>query len=291
VHLVSPGTRGLARRFIMESGVCLAGVANGVAAMARDKAYGISNQMVGGLCASAADPITCLRALPAEQLIGWAPAGESQMNLSWAPVIEGPGGVLPESPDALLARGAFNRGEVLIGTNKNEFGLFSPIPLLSASELRDSVSQQFGAANTDAILALYPEATSDPYQAQVTLMTDVMFRCGSRKLARLVSAAGLGVYLYSFEQGSAWHSEEMGYVFGDGNFALALATPVPALQDAIQSYWTSFARSGDPNASGQSSWPKYTEASDGLIRLVNPPVAATGLSRAACDYWDSFRAP
>jgi para-nitrobenzyl esterase len=30
VHLVSPGTRGLARRFIMESGVCTAGVANGV---------------------------------------------------------------------------------------------------------------------------------------------------------------------------------------------------------------------------------------------------------------------
>jgi para-nitrobenzyl esterase len=291
VHLVSPGSRGLARRFIMESGVCTDGVSNGIEAMARDKAYAVSGQMVSALCASAADPITCLRGLPADQIIGWAPSAETQMNLSWTPVIEGEGGVLPEHPDALIARGAFNRGEVLIGTNKNEAGLFNPIPLVSASALRSSVSEQFGAANTDAILALYPEAASDPYQAQVSLMTDVMFRCAARKLARALSAAGQAVYLYSFEQDAAWHADEMGYVFGDGNYALALTTIVPALQDAMQSYWTNFARGGDPNGGTQPLWPKYTQASDGHMRLVDPPVAGTGLSRAACDYWDSYRAP
>jgi carboxylesterase type B len=52
-------------------------------------------------------------------------------------------------------------------------------------------------------------------------MTDVMFRCAARKLARALSAAGQGVYLYSFEQDAAWHADEMGYVFGEGNYAYA----------------------------------------------------------------------
>ncbi len=289
VHLVSPGSRSLARRFIMESGVCTSGVGNGVAAMPRDKAYGVSQQMVSALCAGAADPIACLRALPADQVIQWAPTAQTDMNLSWAPVVEGPGGVLPEHPDALLQRGAFNRGEVLIGTNKNEFGLFQLLPIFSMDELRSTVERQFGA-KADEIVALYPEAASDPNQALITLMTDVMFRCGSRRLARSVSAMGSAVYLYSFEQGAAWHADEMGYVFGDGYYALGIFPPVETLANVIQGYWTSFAKSGDPNATGLVPWPKYTQASDQHLRLLDPPVSGSALQRSACDYWDNYRA-
>lgn len=56
----------------------------------------------------------------------------------------------------------------------------------------------------------------------------------------------------------------------------------------MQSYWSSFAIDGDPNTMGQLMWPKYSEASDQHLRLVDPPTVASGLQRAACDYWDKY---
>jgi para-nitrobenzyl esterase len=116
-----------------------------------------------------------------------------------------------------------------------------------------------------------------------------MFRCQTRHCARLAQSKGRKVHLYSFEQGTAVHSEELIYVFGKGNFALALnGSPVPALVTAVQRYWLDFARTGDPNGDGVSEWPAYDAANDRNITLVDPPSPAEGLQKAGCDYWDAY---
>jgi carboxylesterase type B len=52
------------------------------------------------------------------------------------------------------------------------------------------------------------------------MLTDVAMRCPARTLARTLSGNGSKVYVYSYEQGKAYHSEELTYVFGMTNGGL-----------------------------------------------------------------------
>jgi para-nitrobenzyl esterase len=300
VHVVSPGSHGLVSRFIMESGVSVHGVASGIEPVTPQDRYRLTEQMANDLCPGASDVIGCLRKLPADQIMQWTPPSDADAGaaggpvIQWVPVIEGKGGVLPDTPDALMQSDQFNPGEILLGTNKNEFGFFQLIgagaKVSTLEDMRAHVKAQFGDKAGDDLMAIYaPDSSVDPNEAYVTLMTDAMFRCQTRHFARLAAAHGRKVYLYSFEQGTAYHSEELIYVFGKGNFTLALdGSPDPSLVDAIQGYWVDFARTGNPNAAGLVSWPLYDATTDRHMTLVSPPVSASGLQKAGCDYWDMY---
>ena len=57
-----------------------------------------------------------------------------------------------------------------------------------------------------------------------------------------------------------------------------------AVSNAMQGYWTNFARTGDPNGSGLPKWPKFDAAARAYIDLTaQGPVAREGLQREACD--------
>ena len=125
----------------------------------------------------------------------------------------------------------------------------------------------------------------DDYQAYIDLMTDAMFRCGSRRLARLAAGHGDAVYLYSFEQGAAWHSTELPYVFYP---AMAVLESDMSLIDAVQQYWTNFADDGDPNGEGLVEWPVYDTAGDQHLILAIPVSTGSVHRQAACDFWDGY---
>jgi para-nitrobenzyl esterase len=288
--LVSPASRDLAHRFILESGVS---IGTGFGVSSRDAGYALSTQMASALCAGAPDVMACLRAKPAQELVDWTDATGGLFGAAWAPVIEGTsGGVLPDTPQKLIAAGNYNvTATIMAGTTKNEWGLFlmpvlGGMPITTAAQFKANLAQEFGERAAE-VEAQYPVASdAEANDVHIRLMTDMLFRCPTRLLARLTTPNGNKFYLYSYEEGAAYHGDELAYVFGmPGFFGM---TPLPELVAATQGYWTRFATTGDPNGANMPIWPAYDTSSDQHLVLKNPPSSGSGLSKSDCDFWDRF---
>src|SRR5262249_6362855 len=96
----------------------------------------------------------------------------------------------------------------------------------------------------------------------------------------------------------ASHASEIQYIFPTANpsgVGLNLPqTPLDAnqqkLSDRMVAYWTEFARSGDPNGSGQPFWPRFRRDRQVFQSCVPPhPANETNFATAhQCDFWDTL---
>jgi para-nitrobenzyl esterase len=53
----------------------------------------------------------------------------------------------------------------------------------------------------------------------------------------------------------------------------------------MQTYWTTFARTGDPNSSGLLAWPKFTEAMNVRIDFGQESTISTDFRAKECAFW------
>ncbi len=290
IHLISPGSRDLANHLIIESGPC----GNPPYNRTRESLTGTSNMLVADLCANESDVVACLRSKSAKDITGWG----SNMGLlgpSWMPSIDGPGGVIPDTPKNLIPAGNYNHGEFIIGANKNEMGAFAKLGLgpsiKTTADLESSLDNMFGAGSAMVKELYHPASDAEASTQYLYMQSDIVFRCPSRQIARWAADAGSTVYLYSFEQGTAYHGDDVPYVFGpggvnsSGSVGLGSSTPDPMLVQTIQHYWARFAAAGDPNGDGTPNWPTYKSMTDGYAVLVAPPSASNGFSSSRCDFW------
>ena len=119
-------------------------------------------------------------------------------------------------------------------------------------------------------------------------MTDVLFRCPTRGFVRAIAGRD-STYLYSFEEGMAFHAFEMSYVFGP-QFGFEPGY-VESTLTTMQRYWTTFVSRGTPNTCHLPTWPAYTLAGDQHMVLATPFAAGSGLKKAECDFWDALAGP
>lgn len=286
VQMVAPGSAGLANRYIMESGTCI----GGLQFQTETSAQSISTDLTNTFCADAADAVTCLRELDPYELVNWG-AGNSLFGAGWAPTVIAGSSTLPANALQLIATGQYNHGEVIIGTNKNEWGLFQSIGIApsvsSVAELSFVIDTQFGPAAPFVKNQYLPAVDALANLELIRLYTDTVFRCPARTLSRMLSNQGTPVWLYSFDQGYAFHAFELPYVFGNPSETLAPVLVEP-LRATVQDYWTQFAAVGNPNSDTQPEWPAYDAASDQHIILQEASVAGVNLAKPACDMWDAL---
>lgn len=214
--------------------------------------------------------IEAARALPAD-------AVQKATEGAGAPSFTMPldGYVLPDDPYRLFLAGKFNYTPILVGTNSDDAGMFTP-PGMTLSKYRETVKGIFGD-KADALLTAYPAATdAEAARAARHLLRDMTLAWGTWTWARLQSRQDKGAaYLYYFDrhdakspEGAA-HGAEVPFVFGHVDPLFGRATPEDrAFSETMQRYWTNFARTGNPNGPGLTPWPAFREPDARVLKFA-----------------------
>jgi para-nitrobenzyl esterase len=203
-----------------------------------------------------------LRQLPPERL----PAGWGS-GAAW-PIIDG--WIIPDDQHRLYQSGTYNEVDILVGYNSDEGLSFARER--TPEEYRANVEQRYGPF-AEKLLAAYPAtATAVPKSAR-DLMRDAAFGWHTWSWATLQAETGRSnVYYYYFDQHAERpadgptadhgmpHGVDVPYVFQTLNReGQALTTGDRAISEIVATYWTNFAKHGDPNGDGVPFWPPYTK--------------------------------
>ncbi|HKS83083.1 MAG TPA: carboxylesterase family protein, partial [Candidatus Acidoferrales bacterium] len=184
----------------------------------------------------------------------------------------------------LYQQGKYNDTPILIGTNADEGALF--VASTDMQKYKASVESGYGEFARN-ILAAYPDTSNQQaLRSDRDLMRDVTFAWSTWSWAKLQSDTGKGkVFLYYFNHRPQYpdlprfkdwgpaHGSEISFVFG--NFTKGMpATPEDRkVSEQLMSYWTNFAKYGNPNGKGLPQWPAFTNSKQQAMELDTPSKA------------------
>lgn len=206
------------------------------------------------------------------------------------------GAYVPDFAEALLLQGHFDsRPKLMIGHNSNEAGLFVSAELDTEEEFVASLANFLEELRPDAVdyilNDLYPppsDATTYSTQSEraMLLVSESSFACNTRYLA---VAFGNSTMNYRFQMPPGIHGQDLPYTFFHKN-TTETSVPIPGLAEAMQAYFTSFAKSGNVNLAGDVQnlidWPEYgNEATIVTFGLEGVGTAEDDTMNHRCDFW------
>jgi len=200
-------------------------------------------------------------------------------GLAW-PIIDG--WVIPDDQYKLYEAGKFNDTPILVGYNSDEGITF--LSERTSEEYVASVRKRYGKFADDLIKA-YPAGSNTVPKTARDLARDAAFGWHTWIWARLQSRIGKSkVFYYCFDQHPDYpedsprfgfgspHGQDVAYVFGH----LDASNPQTSksdleISDAMVTYWTNFAKYGDPNGKGVPEWPAFSDANPVVMYFSQTP--------------------
>jgi para-nitrobenzyl esterase len=223
-------------------------------------------------CDLAADPLQCLRDLPAADVLAAAQSVDLTDGVrgTFGMIVDGV--VVTSDPPTSLINETAGPIPIIIGSTDNEGGAGSSgSDPTDDAEYRARLSAIFGSPRDDQIYAVYPTADfASVADAWRIFWGDWRRSCVAEEMAR--SASGnTPAYLYNFSRGlstgsraglGAIHAIDLPFLFETYDvFGHTPDADDAAVTDAMQNAWTGLA--GDPTAappylpSGASAWPAF----------------------------------
>jgi para-nitrobenzyl esterase len=255
--MASPAAKGLFEKAIGESGAFFG---SSLAVKPASEA-----QLAGATFAASvgASSIEELRAKPAEELLKASMAHRGGFSVT----VDGE--FFTENPSETYAAGKQAHVPLLAGWNKNEgapqmiFGRDKPTVELYKTKLEERYKD-----SASHLLELYP-ATSDEeaMESAGALASDSFIGYSTWKWIQYQRTTGQStVYRYEFDDAppmtpsrGAYHSAEIEFVFETlPSKKLEWRPEDTKLSDTMSTYWTNFAKTGDPNGAGTPPWPAYS---------------------------------
>jgi para-nitrobenzyl esterase len=287
--MTSPLADGLFRRVISESGPAF----NPAQTLAQAEVQG---KAIGDLAPGDphSTPLERLRALPApevEKLVSKVKERYGDTTTSFT--IDG--WVLTQSPRKAFLTESIQKVDLLIGINGRELSAFrlaadaakkpsdKPKSGAGSNQVRqftDAARPFFGAWTKPAI-ALYLGKILIHRTAGVDqAANDLVGACPVGAMAEFAADAGRHVFVYRFDRSvpgkgegelGAFHSLEIPYVFGalrDQTWQwVPFTSDDAALSNLVQTYWTNFAKTGNPNAQGLPDWPLWGDSKKEFLEI------------------------
>jgi para-nitrobenzyl esterase len=279
-HLAAPGSAGLFRAAIEQSGPC-----QGQAPQA--DAERASEQWAAQRgCADPATAAACLRALPVARMFP-PPSYPPKASAFAGPIYDN--GVLPTAPADAAIRGRVARVPVLIGSNHDEAGLL--LASLTSGPLQnvlgvDAASTVPGAQLllTDSLARRLPPVSglgTAVSAAATAPITDEAMSCPVQRIRRGL-ATEAPVFGYEFADqhapqlpgaGSpvpmgAAHAFEIPYLFDIAGATDKQDAAQRRLSAQMINYWTHFVNTGTVAVAGQPGWPRYTASGGSVLSLA-----------------------
>ena len=218
--------------------------------------------------------ITELRKEPADKLLA------ATRGLFW-PIVDGY--VIPSDEYSIYEQRQFNDTPILVGYNSDEGATFSHDR--KPKDYIDGVRRRYGTL-ADQLIKAYPAGTDSMPKTARDLSRDAAFGWHTWTWARMEANLGRSKsFYYLFDQHPDYpadspqaghgspHGMEVEYVFGHptgGPTGKPSATDF-AISDAMMTYWTNFAKHGDPNGAGMPNWPAFSDQHPELMYFAGTP--------------------
>jgi para-nitrobenzyl esterase len=194
--------------------------------------------------------------------------------------------VIPDDQHVLYEKGAYHDTPILVGINSDEGASFSRTT--DRAQYEADTRSRFGPHADNMLKAYPPDANGSIKQAARDVMREASFGWHTWVWAKLQNArGGSPAYVYYMDQRPPYpadsrnadvagvpHGAELAYVFKK----LEL-TPLPwtdadrRIADAMATYWTNFAKTGNPNGGGLAQWPAFTNQNPQRMVFKGTPQA------------------
>jgi para-nitrobenzyl esterase len=277
--MASPGSRGLFAGAIGESGGALTGPDLTFLSLP------VSEQRGQEFAESAFknNTLDFLRSLSAADLLKAASAGPHSDEMFWPNV---DGDFLPASVSDIYAEGSQAHVPLLAGWNQDEGSeeVLDHPEKPTPESLRALATARFGTRAPDFLKVYSASNDAEALRVCEDFAGDAFIAYSTWEwLEAQVKTGEAAVYRYRFDLGSpgdpfhpaaigAFHSDDIEYVFGtlDSRKGAKWRPEDYTLSDLVQTYWTNFAKTGDPNGAGLPAWPGYIPAGNWQVMHLSP---------------------